>query len=105
MKKYQGAEALSFVVGLVFQTCYTVREVVCGIDIDNAARYYEHDYDTDAERLYWSCLNYLAGNTKVTVAELFSAEVDDEGRLINFYIHTDLEDCESRGHRYEFAWS
>lgn len=105
MQKVHGQDALNYVVGLIFTTGFTIDEVQCGIDIDNAARYYERSYyGVSAETVYWTILNYLSG-TKSTVAEYFSAEVDDNQRLVTFYIHTDLDDCESRGIRYEFAWA
>ena len=105
MQKVNGQAALDYVVGLVFSTCFTIDEVRCGIDIDNGARYYEHHrYGVGTDTLYWTILNYLSG-TKAELSQYFSAEVDDELRLVNFYIHTDLDDCESRGMRYEFTWS
>ena len=104
MQKITGKNALSYVVAAHSNSFVTVREFHCGIDIDNCSRQYEHEYKCDVDTLNWTILNYLSG-TKSTVAEYFSAEVDDDGRLVNFYIHTDLDDIESRGIRYEFSYS
>lgn len=102
MKKVIGKDALSYVVGAHMNShAWKVREFVCGIDIDNGARHYEHEYESDVTTVMWTILNYYSG-TNSPVSEYVSAEIDDDGQLVNFYIHTDLDDCESRGIRYEF---
>jgi hypothetical protein len=107
LKKLDGNDAISFVVGLSNHArCGTVaiREFHCGIDIDNGARYYEREYaNQDYTSLMWTILNYMP--TKSTVAEYFSAEIDSDGLMVYFYIHTDIDDCESRGTRFEFVYS
>jgi len=104
-KILHGNDALGYVVALhdtVRRGIVTMQEFACGIDIDCGARYYEHSYTSDYESLLWTCMNYLSG-TKSTVAEYFSAAIDDD-RLIEFYINTGLDDTESRGIRYEFTY-
>lgn len=107
LKKLDGNQAISFVVGLSQRArCGTVaiREFHCGIDIDNGARYYEHEFaNQDYADLMWTILNYMP--TKSTVAEYFSATVDDDHMLVYFYINTDIDDSESRGIRFEFVYS
>lgn len=105
MKKVHGKDAISYVVGLHSNSFVTVVEYHCGIDVDNAARYYESEYKCDMDWLNWTILNYLSG-TDSDVSQYFSAEIDDETQRVScFYIHTDLDDCESRGIRYEFTYS
>ena len=100
-----GQDALGYVVALKNSPHLdTVMEYVCGIDIDNAARSYEHAYKSNMDELNWTILNYLSG-TKAEVAQYFSAQLDEEGWPITFTIHTDMDDCESRGIRYEFTYA
>lgn len=104
LKTVTGQDALGFVVALQnYRYVKSVREFVCGIDVDNAGRSYEHEYRTSIPELNWTILNYLSG-TKAEVSQYFSAEIDDEGWPVTFTIHTELDDCESSGIRYEFAY-
>lgn len=104
LNKVTGQDAVSVVVGLNWRSSgVAVREVMRGIDVDNAGRSYEHTYDSTVADMYWTILNYLSG-TKSPVSEYFSAETDESGLPVCFYIHTDLDDCESRGIRYEFTY-
>jgi hypothetical protein len=102
-KTVHGQDALGYIVGLHSHSFVTVREFHCGIDIDNCSRYYEHDYASNMDSLNWTVLNYLSG-TKAELSQYFSAAIDDDDRVREFYIHTDLDDIESRGIRYEFTY-
>jgi hypothetical protein len=102
-KIVRGQDALGYIVGMHSHPFVTLREFQCGIDIDNGSRYYEHDYPSNMDSLNWTVLNYLSG-TKAELSQYISAAINDDGRVMEFYIHTDLDDIESRGIRYEFTY-
>ncbi|KRD08591.1 hypothetical protein ASE48_08485 [Mycobacterium sp. Root265] len=92
-----------------------IREHDCGIDIDNAARFYDRERETDIEQVMWQTLLYsdlrkLEG-TGYTIEDLFTAKViqgpqfgNTDSQLVEFSIHEDIFDGESRGTHFEFYY-
>lgn len=111
----RGMEAISYLTGYSLGAEATITEHRCGIDIDNAARPYDHESQVTYDDVMWTVLLYVPSKfegTGCTFDDLFSAEVETgirngntEGKIHSLSIHTDIFDCESHGTHFEFRYA
>ena len=92
---------------------YRIIEHNTGIDVDNGARSYDHDSDTDYSHVMWCVLNYMSESHKEgqwTIDDYYTADVEigrfgcTDRRPLWFHINDYLVDGESRGIHYEFLY-
>lgn len=118
MATFKGLEAIGYLTSFTLGErdangiAALIVEHDAGIDIDNGARGYDHETDTDYAHVMWQTLLYMSSGLPngYTFDDLFSIDVDmmhwgaTDSRVRWFHINEDIFDGESRGTHFQFFY-